>query len=232
MKPHFGKGIAATIFFAVVIGNCLPAFAGTLSFLDNYGPLAAGAPDFPLDLSFPRFDPSLGTLTGIDIIFTATMDLQASVANVGPATSFTDAVATGTATATGPDGTSTSIILSTTPFSGSIGAGTFLPTIVNGPAETLTDAKTAQVPAADFGLYELGGGSTGNTINLDTTVSFNGNGAPGSVFFGGTGTDNGSVEIEYVFSTPDSGSLIPELTLCCMCGFTAFRRIRRPIGCV
>ena len=224
---------------ALVAGNALtwialPASADTESYTETFGsisaPLAVGGPDFSALLTLPKFDDSLGILTSIELDLTMTDLLQADVANIGAATAFINAAASGTITVTGADGVQSVVTLATTPFSGSIASGTSAsPTYSLGPASSLWGRGVSDVPLSDFGAYEANGsgGSVDFPLNATFDGSVSGNG-PSQLSFAGNASVYGSLEIDYTYSmaVPEPGNLL-SLSFLCFCGIAGLNRARR-----
>jgi len=193
--------VAGTLLSCLV----MPASADTESFTAAYGststPLAVNGYDFPVILTFPRFDASLGSLTDIQVTLTTTGLLQADVANTGAAATFINAEAAGTITVSGPDGAQLSVNLTTTPFSGSIAAGTpASPAYSLGPQTSLSAQDISHVPSADFAAFEASGSGGSLQFPLDAAFagSFSGNG-PSGLSFAGNASAFGSVQVEYTY---------------------------------
>ena len=187
---------------------------------------------FPMDLALPKFDTSLGALTGIQITVTTDAILQADVFNIGPAAAFTGAYASGTIQVDGPNGAASSVTLETTPFSGSLATGTFsTPTYDLGPAATGVGSGVSDVSPANFGLYEYSGGSPDWEASLDAAFASTFYSGTGGVFFGGRASAYGSVEVDYTYTAPEAWTLWPELSLIGVCGVAGLDRARRARFC-
>jgi len=220
----------------LVVGSALtwlalPASANTETISEAFGssssPWAIGGSDFPALLTLPKFDASLGNLTDIEIYLSAIGILQSDVYNLGVATDFINAQATGIITATGPDGTESLVTLATAPFNGSIGSGAF----VQGPDVSLSGTGASHVALSDFREYEENGIGGGLDFSLDATLNSSGNGPPG-LFFGGDAGVYGALEVVYTYApVPEPRSLFPELSLLGVCGFAGFDRMRRYRSC-
>jgi hypothetical protein len=187
--------------------------------------LGVNETDFPVVLSLPEFDTSLGSLTGIQVTLNTTGLLEAEVENVGAAASFTSAAASGPITVSGPDGAAASVTPPTASFSGSIGSGTpSSPVFTFGPQTSLAGAGVSQVPASDFAAYEAsGGGSLDFPLNAVFNGSFSGNGVS-SLSFTGNASVYGSVEVDYTYSAavPEPEDLL-SLGLLCFGAFAGLR---------
>jgi hypothetical protein len=206
-----------------------PVSAATESFTTQFGSstLPVAVNNFPIDLTLPQFNESLGSLTGIQLTLTTTGLLQSEVANVGPSATFSNAAASGTITVSGPEALQAFVNLSTTPFNGSIAAGTPLsPTFSLGPQTSLSGQGMSQVPLSDFGAFETGGagGNFDFSLNADLNGSFSGNG-PSGLSFAGDATAFGSVQVNYTYvsAVPEPG----QLSSLSFFGFAAWMGIKR-----
>lgn len=201
----------------LIIGaGAITAPAQVESEFADYGsaadPIVIGGGGFPVMLTFPKFDTSLGTLTNILITLASTNSAQATVANIGSAMTFANAQAFATAMMTDLEGTNLAATLETIPFSGSIGSGTpASPTYVFGTALQGPATATLNVNSANFGLYEWAGVGPNNfTLEVDATAQGSGSGGS-ALFFGSTANAYGSAQINYYYSgatpEPDAASL-------------------------
>jgi len=219
--------------------TCAPRIArGTevQSYISGYG--SAGAPlvitgDFPIGLTFQKFDGLQGMLTGVNITLTSTYNLQASVANIGNASIFQNAAAAATLTLDDLGGTGIQTTLATTPISNSIGAGSpTAPAFFAGPAIQNTLVTSFSVSPADFGLYE-GNSQSGSSfvLNLTADASFSGAGNS-SLLFGGSATAYGTVGIDYLYThattVPEPG--VAGLGALGLCAIAVAHRIRSKQG--
>jgi hypothetical protein len=211
---------------AILASLSLPAAAGVEFSTALYGssadPLVLGGPDLPASLPLEKFNTALGNLTGIELTLTSDVNLQAQVFNATGATaSFTGAQASATLTLNAPGSVVPTLTLSTTPFSDSVAAGAS----AVGPQTLLSASDVMDIPSADFSAYEYsGGGSSSLSANLTGTPCYVGNG-PAGLFFGGSASTYGTVEIQYQYSSnvPDVGALLPEVGLL-LCGFAAMKK--------
>jgi hypothetical protein len=233
MKKH-QQTLALLLVGTALASPGLPASADTESFTVAYGsasaPFAVNGDNFPINLTFPQFDASLGDLTDIQVTLTTTGFLLADVANTGAATTFTDAAATGTIAVSGPDGALSSVTLTTTAFGGSIASGTTaLPAHSLGPQTSISGEGVSHVPLSAFPAYEaIGSGSSFNfPLNAVFNGSVSGQGASG-VSFAGDASAYGSAEIDYSYVTnvPEPGQLLP-LSVLCFGGWAMRNRLRR-----
>jgi hypothetical protein len=228
------QNLISLLLGTALAGFALPARAATESFTQNFAsssaPLAINGSDFPDNFTFPQFLTSLGVLTEIQITLNTTGLLQSEIANVGSATTFTGANASGTITFSGLEGAQASVNLSANPYSGSIGAGTISsPTYLLGPQTSGSDDTTTQVSLTDFGSYEssVSGATFQFPLNASLNGSFSGNG-PSSVSFAGAGSAYGSVEITYTYTAavPEPEDMV-SLGLLGFGGWTAMKRFQQ-----
>jgi hypothetical protein len=224
--------MASLVAGATLTGLGLPASASVETFTAAYGSssnsLPIGGPDFPASLTLQKFDTSLGHLTDIEILLTADGLLQADVFNSGGAADFFNAQAKATLTVAAAGGADPTVLLATTPFSGSVATGAS----VQGPEVLLAGTDLSHVAPADFSTYEYSGGGIGSSldVNLLAAASFDGSG-PVGLFFGGDASAYGSVEIQYDYApVPETGTLWADLGLL-VCGFAGFKRVCRSWCC-
>jgi hypothetical protein len=198
------------------------ALGNTESFTASFGtvstPLTVDGTSFPLSLTLPRFDTALGTLTGVGVEVNTTDYLSGRLVNLGAATVFTGAAASGTIGVTGLAGTQSLVTLATTPFSGFLSAGSlFSPTYYLGPAATASGSGSSVIPNSDFGAYEAnGGGNLDFVVDASYNGTFSGDAPGGAAFFGGEASVFGTVTVDYnyVASAPEGGSLFSYGVLC------------------
>jgi len=193
-------------------------------------PIAFGSSAYPEMLSLPEFNTSLGNLTDISISLMTTATLQSDIINLGPATTFTGAIATGTMTLSGLTGASLSTSLATVPFDGAVGAGTIAsPVVVQGAAATLTGFASAHIASADFAAYEYPGvGSPAMPFDANFLAGAAGTG-PSGLFFGDLASADGFVEVSYTYtpaSVPESATVWAGLCALGCCGLTMLVRLR------
>jgi hypothetical protein len=226
--------LAAGLVFA---GAVLPTFSAVESFTETYGsssaPVAIGGADFPFLISLPQFDSALGTLTDIELSVATTGSLQAVVANVGAEASFTEAAESGTITVSGPYSATASVVLGTTPFSGSIASGNSLsPTYAIGPAASGSGTGVVHVPSSDFADFTASGsgGHLDYSLNAEVDGTASGNG-PVQLSFAGQGSAYGSVEVDYTYvsAVPEPADLLLT-SLLGWFGLAGWNRLRRAMA--
>jgi len=188
-------------------------------------PLVFGGSGFPADVSFQKFDPSIGTLDAVIITLSSTDTVQAAVINLGSATAFQNAQATATITLMDLAGSDLNTMLATDPFSGSIDAGTVSsPTYAYGSLLQGQTSPALSVTPQSLNLYEwYGVGQNSFDLSLSAIENSSGVGS-GNVFFSGTADSYGSVEVDYIYSVPEPNYL--SLAILCFCGVVVARRFR------
>jgi hypothetical protein len=217
------------ICIALALAGNFRATALVQSQFAQYGsagsPLVFGGSDFPASSSFQKFDSTLGTLDAVTITLSSTDSIQASVMNIGGATTFQNAQATATIGLLDLAGSNLDTALVTDPFSGSIAGGTLsTPVFAYGLVTQGQTVSTLSVAPQFFGLYESSGsGQKSFDLSLTADVSASGAGS-GALFFGGSADSYGSVEVDYIYSVPEPSWL--SLTVVSICGVLAVRRLR------
>jgi hypothetical protein len=118
-----------------------------------------------------QFDPSLGTLTNVEVIFDGTLDTHVRLQNLDPVARQADAVVNGTLDLKLPN-SQTPLELNLSKDSGAVDLGAFDGKIdLNGPAgkdlgeQTVSDEKTLTLSGADLAAF-VGTG----TVHLDQTA--------------------------------------------------------------
>ncbi len=201
------KRLARAVGGGVALFACL-AIAQANANTITYGPLAfpGGTGPFNNALTFDKFDTALGTLTGVEISMNAAGFAQVNVYNFnsGPA-GFHNANASVPVVVVGPAG----VTISTTLFAGPV-AGTAPVGLSFYPGVSANYSASGNVPNANWGDYSWNGVGSG-TFNLNAYVS--GGSAGGTadsgdspLFYSSTETVNGTVTVEYTYtSVPDGG---------------------------
>ena len=206
---------------AVVVGLIVSsgaAFAGTISYDQIVSPQSTS---FNVDVALQKFDPTLGTLTGVTISFTADIIANIVVSNsLLTQQSFSNATASVPVTVTGPGSSTASGTAVAGPASGTVGPAVqyTIPVVppfnVTVPTQTTVSGLTAQtsgshdVSSADFALYEGSGGSLVHLTFSGNSGTFAGSGVNG-VSFGGSATAGGDVKITYTY-TASPPPAVPE----------------------
>jgi hypothetical protein len=159
---------------------------------------------FSVPLTLPLFNPSLGTLTGVTLSVDATITADIQVVNINTSPmAFTNATASVPVTATGPGGaTATVTAMAVVP------SGTAAPGLNDFPGVAGSTSGVNPVSPADFSLYIGTGTFTGTLSVVAPTGTFSGSGPPG-LFFGGTATAGGSIDVTYTFTpaVPEPSSM-------------------------
>ncbi|HXC99988.1 MAG TPA: choice-of-anchor E domain-containing protein [Verrucomicrobiae bacterium] len=219
---------------ALVIGTVLAtgarsAQAAMESQVIDYGsassPVAGGD---TVNLSFNKFDPSLGTLTDIILTLSSVDTVQSVVFDPnGGGNGYTAAsVSGGMETVNALNGLSTSTAsLAAGPFAGvTTGANT----IAGSSTQTLS-ASTHVLPA-DFSSY-TGGAGTFDVSVVTGTATSSGSYLGNELFFGWNANSYGSVEIDYDFAAvPEPGTWFAGLSVLGVCGVSLLRR-KSAVGC-
>lgn len=176
---------------------------------------------FSVSLTLPKFNPSMGTLTGVAITVNATIvgDVQIFNNSAGNLP-FTNAFTSIPVEATGPAGA----VASTTAVA-NLASG-----IANGPFQvtsfpgTLATATGSASPLS-FAPYVGSGNFSATLSSTASNASSGGTGGGGKLFFGGTAQAGGSISVTYTFTpnpVPEPASM--SLLGIGMAGLVAFRR--------
>jgi hypothetical protein len=183
----------------LILGSfCAPAaaLAGSESFSTTWGP---SAPPFSDTISLAKFDTALGALTSAEITLSSILSGEVDVYDaLSTPETITDAFASFDVSVMGPGGTTT-----VTAFAATVPTAVVLPGFNSFPAITSSDSDTASV--LDLIPYEaIGGGIFDTTVSAIDSNTFGGTAVTG-VFFSGTVTAAGKVEITYNYvAVPDS----------------------------
>jgi len=162
----------------------------------------------PTSVGFAGFNTALGTLTGVNIQFTVNETLTDTLINFNETpvvvSGINGVTATSTITATGPIGLTTSNVLTTPPYSGTLaGLG--------------RDSSTTSANNVNSGTGTITGNPTtlanyiGATTSVDIFVSntgTQGGSLPNNVYTGYTASAYGIVELQYIY-TPATNN-VPE----------------------
>lgn len=224
------KGLRSVCVVLAIVSS-FQAVALVQSQFAEYGsaqdPLVFGGSGFPASFSFQKFDPTIGTLDAVTITLSSTDAVQASVINIGGATTFQNAQATATITLVDLAGSHLDTTLATDPFSGSIATGTLsIPTFAYGPLVQGQTSSTLSVTPQSLDLYKWDGvGQSTFDLSLTAIESSSGVGVgSGDIFFSGTANSYGSIEVDYLYSVPEPCCL--GLAIVCLGGVLTARRLR------
>jgi hypothetical protein len=189
------------------------ASATTLSYTDTFPSTTA---PFTKALSFPTFSKPGYALTGVEFVTTLTTNATVSIVNIGTVShNFTNASAIVPLTVTTP----------TTGFTANatanIPSGTVTPLVPGGPnnfpASPSTTTTNSFIPTSQFGAYE---NPPSSAASYDVSVaagngSYSGTetGSSGNLFFGGSASVSGSIEVIYTYAqVPEPLTILGGLT--------------------
>lgn len=204
--------VIAAVFSAFLIAyvSAFTAKAAVESVCVAYPTLDIGA---DASLSFPMFNPALGTLTDIMIKLTSNDTVESIVYN--PSSSlpgyYTGANATVPVTVTGLSGVSTTTTLHAGPGSGTIQPNSF----VVAATQSGTVVNSEHVQSSGFAQYVGNGDQTFNlTVQQSAGVYSGSYSSPSTqLFFGGDASSFGTVEIDYTYvAVPEMGTAFSGLT--------------------
>jgi hypothetical protein len=214
-----------------VMASAQSASAGYYSETVNY---TGGVPPFTDTLSFAKFNTAYGTLTGVTIELVESATIQSTVVNLGPiltpstpSNSWANAQTSATVSVLGPDGSTTSTMLASTPFSGTSSVLVNMGPVFNGNTSNTTSAAT-------LSDYEGSGTGTFTVMASGSALHSSGDSTSPYISFGGTATVTGSVVITFTYngsgppSVPEPASL--GMVVLGLGGFYAVRRIRRKVA--
>lgn len=178
-----------------------PSQAATVTY--DSATVTGEAIPFSTVLAVQQFNPSLGTLTGVQLSVDATVTGSVAVTNISSgALTFTNAFISVPLTSTGPDGTIASTVTMAIDAAGTAAANTTTTFPVTASSQGFANATT-------FSAYE--GTGTFNATLAATSLSFGGTPGPGgqnNLFFGGAATAGGFVDVTYTY-TPGT-PVVPE----------------------
>jgi len=219
----------------MLAGMALTAHANTQSFSVTVPPSGTLTVPFTQPFNLPLFDPSLGTLTGVNIQFSYAMLPVLRVRNtdltVGdPPETFTNGTVTANIGLTGPDATTTFANAGVNNLSGSVAIGQTL----NFPGATVNGSTNTNIAPANFGTYTGPVGSFGTFNAFANSVSAGGTGGGfnggGDLFYNGLADVSGTGTVTYTYSiptdTPEPGTWAM-MAAGASTGLVALRRRRR-----
>ena len=193
------------------------ASADTINTINNSASIADGSYSGPQTLQLNTFDPSLGSLTGVELVFGGDFQLTITVENASPTESGNFTVyGIGSSQVTGPAGLSIPLTADS-PSVGDTNLAPFGQDVFSGtPSETATGQQTATVcsdltSCAASAIQSAYVGGPG-IFTVDFTVigySQTGSSTSGNEFYNANGVAGANLEVIYTYSTP-SGTSTPE----------------------
>lgn len=200
-----------------------PAFADTESFSFNLAQTALTSSSTLNDsFTLGAFDPSLGTLTGVELVLNLTTTASPQIINLGGgAASYTNTTTSFFTTFSGPDSSAVSLKSISATDAGSLNTPAFTITTLTGTP--VSSSANTSVVAANFGAYK---GTTPLSFTLvapgQTQFSSGGTVTSGSLAFGGSGSVGGTALVEYTFAaTPEPSAWA--LGVICVALFASLR---------
>lgn len=218
--------VIAAVFSAFLIGytGVFTARAAVESVTVSYPTLDVGA---TASLSFPMFDPTLGTLADIMIKLTSNNTVESIVYDPSSNLTgyYTAANATAAVTVTALSGVSTTTSLHAGPGSGTIQPSSF----VVAATQSGAIVNSVHVQSSGFAQYIGNGDQTFNlTVQQSAGVYSGSYRSPSAqLFFGGNASSFGSVEIDYTYSAvPEMSTVFAGLTALAASGVAASKALR------
>ncbi len=197
----------AALKWAAVLGVISFAANGTVNAATLTFSHSTPSSSIPISDSFnlQLFDTTLGTLTAVDIFFSATATQEVRVFNASFSTlPFTNAFSSTTLTLTAPAGANVALTSSYTVSSGTA-TGPFFYTSFMGSPTNLSNSLS--ILLADFAAYQGVGTVYGAFAIADTSSTFSGNGL--GLTFGGSLVSAESVTIQYTYDLPSVATPVP-----------------------
>jgi hypothetical protein len=202
---------AVLISTSVVYGNQV-TYTDTITPVDG---ASLASQNYQIVFSLDQFDPSLGTLTGVELNQVTSILPQVQIINFsGSVQSFDAASINAHLSFSGPDGTSS-------PVSDyyAIGAGTvpgsgqfFVPTFTTySPSGPTVATGTAVVPSSNFASYE-GGGTIDFTLTFGSNDYSIVNPTTGLMGVGGSAVAGGDFTVSYTYTPVPEPSTLALLT--------------------
>jgi hypothetical protein len=193
------SNLAAAAIGGIVL---LSAGAASASVITSSSSLSLAMAPFSESFTLAQFDPSLGTLTGVELSVGANSLANVEVYNPGSTTgNFTNAYATLVVTTTTAGSYMVTETLTAIQPSGSVAPGSFS----GYSGLTATDSGSIDIPASAWSLYE-GTGTVSPTFVSQSNGQFGGTTAD-HLFFGGSAEAGGTATITYTYDpTPTAVS--------------------------
>jgi hypothetical protein len=221
-----------SLFLSLAVGLAASLTFGTPSQASSvtYYSSVVAQQDVPFSYTLPvqQFNPSLGTLTGVTLSVDATVTGYIQIVNIGSTSyTFTNATASVPVTVTGP-GVPTPTSVSTT-ATATLASGTAAPGLNSYAGVTASSTGLTPVAMSAWGMYTGTGTFDGTIASTATGGTFSGTGGPGSqgkLFFGGTATAGGTIDVTYTYISavvPEPNSMA--LLGIGMAGFFTYRRL-------
>lgn len=219
--------VVAAIFSAIFVActSVFTARAAVESVTVSYPNLEVGA---EAPLSFPMFDPSLGTLTDIMIKLTSNDAVESIVYNPSSSLAgyYTCANATASVTVTALSGVSTTTTLHAGPGSGTIQPNSF----VVAATESGNVVNSVHVPPSGYAQYIGSGDQTFDLTVQQSAGIYSGSyrSPSAQLFFGGDASSFGSVEIDYTYAAvPEMSTAFTGLTALAVSTVVASKMLHR-----
>lgn len=218
-------GICAGLMTIVLLLGAAPAMANSISYETAIA--LQSAPWGPTALNLPQFNPTMGTLTGVEIQLTSTSNATLTIKNNNTTTQRYSGSASIPVTVSypvypAPGVLSLTSTATTNTVSGVIAAGATVTrtglTGTNGPVNAFVSSNAFS--------YYIGTGNIGSLTATAGTATASGSGS--NIVYGASGSASGNVKIIYTFDTVS----IPEPTALMLIGsglmglaFVARRRL-------
>ena len=195
-------------------------------------PLAAGTFDnlYPGEsssqsLTLNKFNPSLGTLTGVTLTLFSYDTVNSEIYNFSAGSgTYTDVTTTGPATVTATLG---GVTTTATPTAGPFANTAPVGLSVAGTSAVSPVNSSVIVNPSDFLLYEGAGGLNFSVTIANLPLTYSGSYGGSPLYFGGNAFSYGRVQIDYAYvAVPEPGTLCAGLAAIGFCGMNMARRFR------
>ncbi len=220
VSARFGLGVLAA-------SLSMPAFSAVETVIASYPVLNVGS---TVSLTVPQFDPSKGNLTDIVLELFSNDEVDLLVYNFSQrAGTYSGATATLPVTVT-LGGLSTTATSQAGPAGGSVAPGSH----VTAASQTTTVSSQTHVQPSDFSQYIGAGSQTFDVSVLQTIGTYSGSYSGAKLYFGGTGSFLGPVEVIYTYFpllgsnyslVPEPGNTSAGLLALGVCAFAARKRL-------